>query len=390
MPLVMTVSAEALKAALGSVRGAVASRPDRLILACVHITADAGGVVLTTQDGVKAMATGLAAEIADYGEVAVDFAKLFAVAGVASGTLSIKYVAKGQRLEVSHSGGRHTLACLDVADWPPVRWTADEDGAFDSEAVVADGASWAAALGVVSHASTDFNRYGLYGVHVERVGEDLRLVTTDGSRLAWGAVDVSLPMGDLRLPRRQLIPPDVARLMGRNAAAGGLWGLRFGGRVMLWTPVDADGKPAPGVKLRAQMVEGEFPDYRLVIPPGFKRAVKVKTADLEAGLKVVGLASTDRNNSVRAAFEEGRVYLSATSAKGSEQASASIPAEVDGAPVSTGFNGLLLGEALAYLGAPEVWLTLGEALDPCIITVVEPKERADAAKLVVVMPMRLD
>jgi len=388
MALDVSVSASALKAALGATRAAITARPVNPVWSFAHISAANDKLVITTTDGAQAFEVGAEAQVDDWGVILVDHARLSAVAGLFDGAVRIKYNERQKRVTIRCGKAEHVLPCGDAGDFPPIQWEPDGE---PGHALVASGEAWVRGFAVASHASQDPNRYGLNGVSVEKIDEEgLRLVATDGSRLAWSDVDCSLPISAVKLPRRMLIPPGVARSMARAAGAGGLWGLRLGERSAAWGPVDEDGKPVDGLRVWFRMLEGEFPDYRLVMPPRFKRTVKVDSGVLISALKGVSLAAEDRNHSVDLAFEESRILLAARSAKGSE-ARAEVEAELDGAPLRTGFNATYLSEALALLGGGEVTLSLGDALDPCILT-IGPVADVSSATLrgVVVMPMRLD
>lgn len=385
----VTVEAAALKAALGSVRAAVAPRGANPVTAFVHLTGENGRLIAVATDGSQAMEASAEAQVEDWGAVLVDHAKLSAVAGLFSGAaVRLTYREKQQRLAVRCGKAEHVLPCGDVADFPPIQW--EPDGA-PQHAIVAQGESWARGCAVASHVSEDANRYGLNGVSIEKIGDEgLRLVATDGSRLAWSDVDCTLPISGIRLPKRLLLPPGAVRSMARAAASGGTWGLRVGERSAAWAPVGVDGEAIPGVRHWFRLIEGEFPDYRLVMPPGFKRVVKVDAGTLVSAIKGVSLAAEDRNHSVDFTFEESRILLAARSVKGAE-ARTEVEAEVDGVPMRTGFNGAYLSEALSFLGGGAAVMSLGNALDPCMLT-SGPVSDPPSATLrgVVVMPMRLD
>lgn len=388
MALDVYVDAAALKGALNTVRGAVSARPVVPVHAFVHMTAANDRLVLTTTDGATAMEAGVAAQVDDWGAILVDHARLLAVVGIFDAAVRLTYNDKRKRVVLRCGKAEHVLPCGDVKDFPPIQW--EPDGAPEF-ALVATGEAWARGFAVASHASQDENRYGLNGVSVEKIGDEgLRTVATDGSRLAWSDVDCSLPISGVVLPKKQLIPPAAARSMARAAGAGGLWGLRLGERSAAWGPVDEDGKAVPGARMLFRLIEGEFPDYRLVMPPRFKRSVKVDAGALSYALKGVSLAAEDRNHSVDFRFEESRIALAAQSAKGAE-ARQDVDADMEGAPLRTGFNATYVIEALAFLGGGEVTLSLGDALDPCMITAGAAGEPPAATlRGVVVMPMRLD
>lgn len=384
----VTVEATALKAALGAVRGAVTARPANPVHAFAHLNTVGDTLVVTTTDGLQAFEFGAQAQVDGWGVILVDHARLSAVAALFDGAVRLRYNEKQQRVVIRCGKAEHVLPCADPKDFPTIQW--EPEGAPE-HALIAAGEAWARGFAVVSHASQDANRYGLNGVSVEKIGDEgLRLVATDGSRLAWSDVDCSLPISGIDLPKMHLLPPPAVRNMVRAAGVGGTWGLRLGRQAAAWGPVDADGKAVAGLRMWFRLMEGQFPDYRLVMPPGFKRVVKVDAGTLVSAIKGVSLAAEDRNHSVDFTFEESRILLAARSVKGAE-ARTEVEAEVDGVPMRTGFNGAYLAEALSFLGGGAAVMSLGNALDPCMLT-SGPVSDTPSATLrgVVVMPMRLD
>jgi DNA polymerase-3 subunit beta len=100
-------------------------------------------------------------------------------------------------------------------------------------------------------------------------------------------------------------------------------------------------------------------------------------------LSRVGLCADDKNSSIRVALNEGRIGLAAVSLKAGS-AQEEVDAEVDGAPLQTGFNARYLSDAVKAAGAGPVTFRLAGALDP----VAWSGARAGVGG--VVMPMRLD
>jgi DNA polymerase-3 subunit beta len=138
------------------------------------------------------------------------------------------------------------------------------------------------------------------------------------------------------------------------------------------------------VELGGVLVEGEFPDYRLIMPSGPKRVATVSGPALSAALKRASLMASDRNSSVRIAFSPEGLVVSAQDVKAGS-VTEQVPCELEGPSLSTGFNARYLLEVLSATRADSVRLELGEALDPVIVRV---DGRAEA--VFVVMPMRLD
>jgi DNA polymerase-3 subunit beta len=116
------------------------------------------------------------------------------------------------------------------------------------------------------------------------------------------------------------------------------------------------------LSMQVRLLEGEFPDYRLVLPPSHKRRVVLEREPLLGALRRVGIMASDRNNSVRCAFEEGRLLLSAQDSKAGEVRE-EVVADLDGAPLQTGFNARYLQEILGATRSEQLQLDMGDALD---------------------------
>jgi DNA polymerase-3 subunit beta len=111
----------------------------------------------------------------------------------------------------------------------------------------------------------------------------------------------------------------------------------------------------------------------------------VSGPDLSAALKRAALMASDRNTSVRLAFGESTLTISAQDLQAGSVVE-EVACVLEGRPIETGFNARYLLDILSATRAAEVRIEMGGApLDPVII---KADGRLDA--VFVVMPMRLD
>lgn len=398
------IEASALKAALAVVRPAVEAKGANPLTAYVQVVIGAEAVSVTANRGDVAMRSTFKADPGDTCEVVAPHDRLAQIVGLYDGqTLSMSYNAGRKALTIKAAKASHVLTCADPADWPPLDWSvkASKDAPAPAP-VILSAAAWAHLWGVAGYVHADLNRYGLNGLRFERVGdgETLRAVATDGSRLCWrGArAEATIPISGADLPGKALVSREMAAVLGKAAGAAGaedLFALTMGPRAAVWSQVDLEGAEIGALRVRFSLLEGEFPDYRLVIPQGVKRTCTVKVSDLSTALRSVAVSATDKQASVRCSFEEGRLLLSAqdSGGKGGE-AKAEVEVEYDGAPLSTGFNATYLEAVLRGATGDSVTVHLGEALDPSIWlgSLWRPRDGrlADVTDFVVIMPMRLD
>jgi DNA polymerase-3 subunit beta len=230
-------------------------------------------------------------------------------------------------------------------------------------------------------ASTDETRYNLNGVFFEpptTAEGPLTMVATDGHRLVRvertfvGANNFRLK-GPVILPRKGLT--ELGRVLeGDNDDAN---------------PVELGFHDNHAVIRRGttllgmRLVEGQFPDYRQVIPKLADKVVRLARQDLVDSLKRVSVLAQDKMQPVKVALGRDQLVVSCTNA-GTGEISDDVPVEYAGAALEVAFNARYLVEALASLDDKNVLLKVTDNLSPgLLVGVDEPRH------LCVVMPMRL-
>jgi DNA polymerase-3 subunit beta len=226
-------------------------------------------------------------------------------------------------------------------------------------------------------ASVDETRYNLNGVFVEYLPETgcLRMVATDGHRLA--CVDRALGVEFKGLGRGVIIPrkglTELKRLVDEEDADE--VGLGFEGNSALVRK--------RGVTLSMRLIEGEFPNYRQVIPQPGKHQIVMAVEPLVQALRRVIVVAAERTRAVRLELGAGTLRLSSNNPDVGE-AREELDADYMGEELVVAFNARYLLDALSYLGAKEVRLGLQDAVSPAQLA---PADDPDG--LAVVMPMRL-
>ena len=133
-----------------------------------------------------------------------------------------------------------------------------------------------------------------------------------------------------------------------------------------------------------RLVEGEFPDYRGVIPKESRYQIAVERNTLLNAVKRVAIFSNERYHGVKLAFANGTLTVSSTSPEMGE-ASETIDVAFNGNEFSIGFNAAYVQQVLSVMGAEsEARLGLSDEVSPGVITT-----SADSNFTYVVMPMRL-
>lgn len=226
-------------------------------------------------------------------------------------------------------------------------------------------------------ASSDEARYNLNGVYLERIEElgKLRMVATDGHRLAHVDRTFAGDMGDFGagviVPRKGL--SELKKLLDEDDSDE--IELGFGGNSGLARKGD--------VILTLRLIEGEFPNYRNVIPEEGSQRLILERESFVHALRRVALLSSDRSRAVNLKLSSGELALSS---KNPDMGEARETLDIDyaGEEMMVAFNARYLVEAVNALGSKEVCLVFKDALSPMRVTPTD-----DVDTLAVVMPMRI-
>ncbi len=230
-------------------------------------------------------------------------------------------------------------------------------------------------------ASSDETRYNLNGVFFEPQGPVLRMVATDGHRLALSEKPLA---GDYALKRGVILPRkglnELKKLLGEAAEPGAEKveaRLGFAENSAIFR--------RPGVVLAMRLIEGLFPDYKQVIPKQGEKIVKIGRLRFLETLRRVSLLSSDKSHAVKLELAAGLLKVLSQNPDLGE-AKEEVPVEYGGDALKIGFNARYLTEVVAVLKSDDVQLELADDLSPGVLRGAGPE---DAGYTAVVMPMRI-
>src|SRR5437667_262159 len=202
----------------------------------------------------------------------------------------------------------------------------------------------------------------------------LRMVATDGHRLA--KIDRRVPGPR---PERGIIMPRKGLVEARKL----LDEVDQGDVTVHVSPKDMR-LATPTVSFFMRIVEGEFPDYRQVIPGSVRAKARFNRDDLLAALRRISLLASERSRGVKLHLEKGKLEASASNPDQGE-ASEDIEISYGGEALSVGFNARYLIDVLGVHAEGEVIeLGLTDEVGPGTVS-----GASDPEYTYVVMPMRL-
>jgi DNA polymerase-3 subunit beta len=242
------------------------------------------------------------------------------------------------------------------------------------DAVTVDGAHFAAAVRqVVSAASNDENRPILRGVQMEAEDGGVKLVATDSYRLAVRDLPGTtlLEEGGSVLVPRQALQELLRMLSGSEEALT----VRLGERDAAFE--------VGGSYLITRLIDGQFPNYRNLIPESQPNKMTVGREALIEAAKRVRVVARDASTPVRLTMKPGSLELSA-STQDYGTAFEQLDVDYQGEELTVAFNPEYLVAGLEAATGDEVTLESVDALRPALL-----RSTDDADYRYVLMPVRI-
>lgn len=218
--------------------------------------------------------------------------------------------------------------------------------------------------------STDETRYVLNGILFSFKENKLTLVATDGRRLALVDIEGEFPRsqeGDLIVPTKCIV--ELQRLLNDD------------GETRMLVTENQVAFEVNGKLLVSKLIEGNYPNYRQVIPAETKERVTIERELLLTAARRVSLLSSEKSNSVKLNFTKNNLEITANTPEVGE-ARESLAVQYKGKEFSIAFNPGFLQDPLRNLTEDEVHLDLIDEMSPGVIKIGTPF-------LYVLMPMRI-
>jgi DNA polymerase-3 subunit beta len=369
----VTIRREDLVRGLHLVQGVVERRNTLPILANVLLEPAAEGIALTATDMEVGLRGLVPATVKKKGSITLNARKLYEIAReVTAEEVVLKAVQAGW-VEVLAGRSKFKIVSLDPKDFPQLPLGADAPEGVTIR--IATGTLREMIDKTLFAVSSDETRFNLSGVFIGN-SEDgtLRMVATDGHRLA--VIDRRLP--DARIERGVIMPRkglvEARKLLDETDDS----------EVAMIVATKDVRLILRSVSFFMRLVEGEFPDYRQVIPGAAKAQARANRDDFLAALRRISLLASERSRGVKLHLERGRLELSASNPDQGE-ASEDIEVAYAGEPLTIGFNARYLMDVLAVHAEGDVIeLGLTDEVGPGVL-----RGSQDPEYSYVVMPMRL-
>ena len=216
-------------------------------------------------------------------------------------------------------------------------------------------------------------RYYLNGLLLITDGDVVRVVATDGHRLALCETKIEgagLSRQDVIIPRKTVL--ELQRLLADSDEpvsvdiASNQIRFEFG-----------------EVRMLSKLVEGKFPDYQRVVPTGYTNQLEIDRSSLAGSLTRASILTSEKFKGIRMSLADSGVRIQITNSE-QEEANEELEANYYGEPIEIGFNVTYLQDVLSNLKTDKVLIGFGDSNSSALLTVKD-----EPGFSYVVMPMRI-
>ena len=219
------------------------------------------------------------------------------------------------------------------------------------------------------------SRYSLNGALLVLAPHEMRMVATDGHRMALVAKNLDIEGIDSEsrslIPRKTLV--EILRLVGD-------------GDVTVEFSRDENHLffSIGGKKLISRVLAGQFPNYEMVVPRDNDKRIVVPSRAFTEGIRRVAVMSDEKLRAIKVAFSPGTAELTASSADAGE-AREVIEVDFAGPELSIGFNPQYLLDFMGACGSEAVNILVKDAETQGMLS---PAGSSELDYRYVVMPMK--
>jgi DNA polymerase-3 subunit beta len=314
------------------------------------------------------MVASITAKGSDDFQTTIPARKLLDICKALPDSSDIKFTVDDSRVSLTSARSRFTLASLPAKDFPGL----DEITTLQSFSIpqnqlksLFDKTSFAMAQQDV--------RYYLNGILMEISPGKIKLVATDGHRLALSEISLETGVNEdkqIIIPRKAVL--ELSRLLesGDNPANCILSQnhLRVETSSLVFT---------------TKLIDGKFPDYQRVIPVDGNKIMEVDRETLKQSMSRIAILSNEKYRGIRLTLSSGNLSIQANNPD-QEEAEEELQVDYTESDMEIGFNVTYLIDVLNVLNSEKVQVKLKDSNSSAIIS-----DSQDDSSLYVVMPMRL-
>jgi DNA polymerase-3 subunit beta len=362
------IKRDELLKALQNVIGAVERRQTLPILGNILFRASEGVLSLTATDLEIEIVCIVGSEAIQDFQTTIPARKIFDICKALGEGSDIKLTIEENKVVIVSGRSQFTLATLPAKDFPGL-----DDIEAQHEFLIPQNAL-KSLIDKTSFAMAQQDvRYYLNGLLVELSKGLLKLVATDGHRLALSEYEVDI---DLEFDKQIIIPRkgvmELARFLDSTETPVKL--------ILSQNHIKVE---TDKLSFISKLIDGKFPDYNRVIPVDGNKLMTVNRELLKKALTRISILSNEKYRGIRLTLTKANLAIQANNPD-QEEAEEELSVDYDETEIEIGFNVTYIIDILNVLTSENVQVKLKDSNSSCIVSDV-----SDPTSLYVVMPMRL-
>ncbi|HTL59788.1 MAG TPA: DNA polymerase III subunit beta [Candidatus Limnocylindrales bacterium] len=366
----LTIAKEQIINGLQSVQNVVSNRTTLPILSNVLLRAEGDKLELTATDLDVTISCAVEAKVRRPGASTVPVKRLFGIVRELNNSEIDLEVDDKNVCSIRSGPSFYKINGLGADEFPPIpKFKDDKKVILPQETVRGMMKKTSFAI------STDESRYVLNGIFISLKDHKMTMVATDGRRLA--LVDEEVDVSE-KSQGEFIVPAKTVNELNRLLQEKGEVELRYAENQASFTLKDEKGS---SILIVTKLIEGNYPNYRQVIPSETKERVPLVREEFLHALRRAEIMTSEKSNSVKLSFGKNKLEITANSPEVGE-AKESLAVNYKGPDLAIAFNPKYMIDPLNALPNDEVFLELIDELSPGVLKINGPF-------LYVVMPMRL-
>jgi len=366
----LTITKEQIINGLQAVQNVVSTRTTLPILSNVLMRAEGERLEFTATDLDVTIASGVEAKVKKPGATTVPVKRLFGIVRELTNSEIDLEVDEKNVCSIRSGPSFYRINGLSEDEFPPLPKFKEE------KKITLPQETLRGMLKKTSFAiSTDESRYVLNGIYLSLKEHKLTMVATDGRRLA--LVDEEVDISE-NSQGEFIVPAKAVNELNRLLHDKGEVEIHYAENQASFTLKEEKGS---SILIVSKLIEGNYPNYRQVIPSETKERVTLVREEFLHALRRAEIMTSEKSNSVKLSFGKNKLEITANSPEVGE-AKESLAINYKGNDMAIAFNPKYLIDPLNALPNDEVFIELIDELSPGVLKINGPF-------LYVVMPMRL-
>jgi len=360
---------ETLLKPLQIVIGIVERKQTLPILSNVLIEKEPGRVRFTATDLEIQITTTIETKVGgnEISSITVGGKKLQEILRILPDQSKISIETKENKAMIKANKSRFSLQTLPAQDFPKLN-----SNLADANKIVLEQSLLKKLLLSVQYAMAQQDvRYYLNGVLLIIEGNNLKVVATDGHRLAFnaGAINGNHEKQEIIMPRKAVT--ELCKLLGDTNES-----------VEIEFTTQQVKVSFSGINLISKVIDGKFPDYERVIPK-YSNHLSMNRMLVQQALQRAAILSNEKFRGVRFVLTEKNLSIISSNSE-HEEAQEEIETDYHGEAIDIGFNVNYLMDGLNNISSEAAIFSFGDPNSSILITTAENQEFR-----YVVMPMRI-